>query len=260
MVDSTDMEKPRLKVSAGSGGAGPGVRRLVTLAGAVAICLGGMGSTEAQQTPREPEDRQRWDRKYDRSEYVYGTEPSRFLVQQIVHLPAAGRALDLAAGEGRNAVFLARRGLTVDAIDISAVGLAKAQKLAREHGVEIRTIVADLEHFSLPRETYDVVVVFNYLQRDLFDDLEAALRPGGVLVYETYTVAHLEIPGAHPMSRAYCLEAGELRSAFPGLEVLEYRETVDEKRAVASLVAKRPAAGSPTHPDSSKDAGRPCSE
>ena len=198
----------------------------------------------AQQVPQETADRQRWDGKYDRPEYVYGTQPSRFLAEQIHLIPAAGRALDLAAGEGRNAVFLARRGLNVDAVDISEVGLAKAEKLAEDHGVEIRTIAADLEHYSLPRETYDVVVVFNYLQRDLFDDLAAALKPGGVLVYETYTVAHLEIPGAHPMNRKYCLEAGELRSAFPGLGILEYRETADEDRAVASLVAARPATGS----------------
>jgi tellurite methyltransferase len=218
---------------------------LAALLAAGSICAGMVVSTVAQQAPQDPEDRQRWNRKYDRPEYVYGTRPSRFLAEQIHLLPTAGRALDLAAGEGRNAVFLARRGLTVDAIDISAVGLAKAQKLAEDHGVEIRTIAADLEHFNLPRETYDVVVVFNYLQRDLFDDIEASLKPGGVLLYETYTVAHLEIPGAHSMPRRYCLEAGELRSAFPGLEVLEYRETVDEERAVGSLVAARPAASTP---------------
>ncbi len=242
MVDSADMEKPRPKVLMARQSSCPGVGRLAILATTVAICLGLVGSTVAQKAPQEPEDRQRWDRKYDGPDYVYGTEPSRFLAEQIHLLPAAGRALDLAAGEGRNAVFLARRGLMVDAIDISTVGLAKAEMLAADHGVEIQTIAADLEHFSLPREAYDVVVVFNYLQRDLFEDIEAALKPGGVLVFETYTVAHLEIPGAHRMSRKYCLETGELQSAFAGLEVLEYRETVDEDRAVASLVAAKPTA------------------
>ncbi len=218
------------------------VDRFAILATAVAICSGLVGPSVAREAPQDQDDRQRWDRKYDRPEYLYGIEPSRYLAEQVHLLPVAGRALDLAAGEGRNAVFLARRGLMVDAVDISAVGLGKAEKLAEDHGVEIRTIVADLEHFNLPREGYDVVVVFNYLQRDLFDDIEAALKPGGVLVYETYSVAHLEIPGARPIARRYCLEAGELRSAFPRLEVLHYGETNDENRATASLVATKPAA------------------
>jgi len=135
MVDSADMEKPDPRALMARGSSSPGVGRLAILATAVAICSGMVGSTVAQQAPQDPGDRLRWDRKYDHPEYVYGTRPSRFLAEQIHLLPASGRALDLATGEGRNAVFLARRGLMVDAIDISAVGLAKAKKLAEDRAV-----------------------------------------------------------------------------------------------------------------------------
>jgi len=88
------------------------------------------------------------------------------------------------------------------------------------------------------------VVVFNYLQRDLFAALEAALAPGGVLVYETFTRAHTQELG-HDVDRRYLLAPGELRAAFPSLEVVRYREAIDDRgghpRAVAGLVARRPA-------------------
>lgn len=193
-----------------------------------------------QGTSGDERDRERWNRKFAGSDYIYGTEPSRFLADNVALLPASGRALDVAAGEGRNAVYLARLGLEVDAVDISEVGLDKARRLADEAGVTISTIVADLKDYIPERNQYDVVVVINFLQRDLIDDLKAALKPGGILVYETYTAAQLEIPGAHRLRREYLLEPGELRSMFGGFEILEYREISDDNRAVASLIARKP--------------------
>lgn len=189
-----------------------------------------------QQADSESRDRERWDRKFAGSDFIYGKEPARFLADNVEFLPAAGRALDVAAGEGRNSVFLARQGLEVDAVDISEVGIAKARQLAEEAGVSINTIVADLADYSIPEDRYDVVVVINYLQRDLIDDLRAALRPGGIVIYETYTVAQLDIPGAHAMRREYLLELSELSEMFEGFEVLVYSETADDHQAVASLV------------------------
>ncbi len=185
-------------------------------------------------------DREKWDRRFSGSDFIYGTEPAGFLADNVELLPAKGRALDVAAGEGRNAVFLARHGLEVEAVDISEVGLEKAQRLADAAGVTIRTIVADLEDYSIPKQRYDVVVVINYLERDLIDDLKSALRPGGLVIYETYTVAQLDIPDAHHLRREYLLEPGELRTMFEEFEILEYTETADDHEAVASLIARKP--------------------
>lgn len=185
-------------------------------------------------------DREKWDRRFSGSDFIYGTEPAGFLADNVELLPAKGRALDVAAGEGRNAVFLARHGLEVEAVDISEVGLEKAQRLADAAGVTIRTIVADLEDYSIPKQRYDVVVVINYLERDLIDDLKSALRPGGLVIYETYTVAQLDIPEAHHLRREYLLEPGELRTMFEEFEILEYTETADDHEAVASLIARKP--------------------
>jgi tellurite methyltransferase len=192
-----------------------------------------------ETTPGEP-DRERWDRKFASSDFIYGKEPARFLEGRAELLPAQGRALDVAAGEGRNAVFLARQGLEVDAVDISEVGLAKARQLADEAGVNINTIVADLSDYAIAGDRYDVVVVINYLQRDLIDDLKAALKPGGIVIYETYTAAQQDISGAHQLRREYLLKPGELRAMFEDFEILEYCETVDDRQAVASLVARKP--------------------
>jgi 2-polyprenyl-3-methyl-5-hydroxy-6-metoxy-1,4-benzoquinol methylase len=193
-----------------------------------------------QETTPSESDRERWDRRFASSDYIYGREPAGFLRDNVELLPTSGRALDVAAGEGRNAVFLALLGLEVDAVDISEVGLAKASQLADEAGVALTTIVADLSDYSITPESYDVVVVINYLQRDLIDDLRAALKPGGIVVYETYTVAQLDIPGAHHLRREYLLEPGELAAFFKGFEVIAYSETADDHQAVASLVARKP--------------------
>jgi len=199
-----------------------------------------VGVAMSQETTSSDQDRERWNRRFSSSDFIYGREPSRILADNAKLLPAHGRALDVAAGEGRNAVFLARCGLLVDAVDIADVGLAKARQLADESGVNINTIVADLADYAFVEEEYDVVVVINFLQRDLTDDIKKALKPGGLVIYETYTVAQLDIPGAHHMRREYLLEPGELREMFEDLEILEYRETADEREAVASLIARKP--------------------
>jgi len=101
-----------------------------------------------------------WDERYDGADYVYGTEPNDFLVSQFGNLPP-GRVLCLAEGEGRNAVFLAEHGFAVTAVDQSVVGLAKAERLAAQRGVQIETIVADLADFSIaPRSWEGIVSIF----------------------------------------------------------------------------------------------------
>ncbi len=174
-------------------------------------------------------DQTRWDQRYAGEEYALGVEPAAFLKEHIGKL-GAGRALDIAAGEGRNAVFLAQHGFTVDAVDISPVGLRKAEALAQKRGVEIKTIEANLEDYELGAARYELVAVFYYLQRDLTPKIKRALKPGGLVVYETYNVDH------GSMSRKYLLKKGELKKMFEDFDILHYAE----EGAVSSLIARKP--------------------
>ena len=114
-----------------------------------------------------------------------------FLGEHIDLLPR-GKALDIAMGEGRNAVFLAKNGFTVDGCDISEIAIKKALDLAKENNVKVRAFVADLETYKLPQNTYDVIACFYYLQRDLVPQMKEALKPGGMIIYETYTIENRE--------------------------------------------------------------------
>lgn len=200
--------------------------------------------------PRQPaaaDARERWNRRWGAREVSALTRaPARWLAEnQDLLTPAtgAGRALDVACGDGRNAAFLARLGFAVDAIDISDVAIDAIAAAAPERGLAITARRSDLERDPLPDGPFDVVAVFNYLQRGLFTGLEAALAQGGILVYETFIAAHARELG-HDVDERYLLGAGELRGAFPSLRVLRYREGIDARgdhpRAVASLVAQRP--------------------
>ncbi len=195
-----------------------------------------------------PSAQERWDARYEGNDYLYGKEPADFLRENLARLPK-GRALDIAAGEGRNAVFLARSGFDVDAVDISPVGLEKARKLAEEYGVSINTIVADLKSYDLGREKYAVVMNFLYLQRDMIPKIKKALVPGGIVVFETYTVDHRR--KGHPdqkIDRQWRLEHGELQQMFQDFKIIVYEEVPNGdvgERATARLLAQKPGREQP---------------
>jgi DNA/RNA-binding domain of Phe-tRNA-synthetase-like protein len=169
----------------------------------------------------------------------------------------SGRALDLACGSGRAAVYLALLGWSVTAIDILPEALEMAQALARRWGVGIRAVQADLEESAPVREgIWELVTVFRFLSRTLLAWIREAVRPGGLLLYETFTVR--QAPERRPRDRRFLLEPGELRRAFAPWEELEYAEGTDEAGdALALLVARRPrptpaARGSATPPGGSR--------
>jgi tellurite methyltransferase len=184
------------------------------------------------------DDRGAWDKTYNRKDYVYGKEPDPFLLKEVDKLPK-GRALDIAAGEGRHAVYLAKKGFQSEAVDISSVGLRKAQKLAAENGVKIKTINADLNKFKIQPNSYTVIMNFYYLQRSLYPQIIAGLKKGGVVVFVSNTTDQLKLPSGKDFEREYLLEPGELTRAFSELEVLTYSETNDGKNAVAHLIARK---------------------
>jgi len=129
------------------------------------------------------QDQIRWDNKYATEKYLFGRKAIPFLRDHIDLLPK-GPVLDLAIlamGEGRNGVFLAAQGYQVTGVDISEEGLKKAQALAAERGVTLKTVVADLDTYDIPPNTFDVIICTYYLQRDLFPKIVSALKPGGVV-------------------------------------------------------------------------------
>jgi tellurite methyltransferase len=165
--------------------------------------------------------------------------PARWLVDHADALPVTGDALDVASGSGRNAFWLAARGLTTLAIDRSAPAIAGIRDTARRLHLPLRAEIVDLEtdDAALPVAAYDVIVVVHYLHRALFPALRAALRPGGVLVYETFTRAQAQ--RGKPTNPAFLLEPGELRSLVAPLVVLFEREGEFEGKMLASVIAAR---------------------
>jgi len=147
--------------------------------------------------------------------------------------------LDLACGWGQNALWLAEQGYEVDAVDISGVALARGREEAARRGLRVRFIQADLDDYRLPVAAYDLIVVFYYLERRLIPDLRAALRPGGLLVYETFNQAIRTLrPEIQPR---YLLEAGELQRLFAGWEMLDHHDGRPGKEMASGIVARRPA-------------------
>jgi tellurite methyltransferase len=189
--------------------------------------------------------RERWNERYARDDLVpFPDAPAQWLVEHRDLLAGGGRALDVACGDGRNALYLAQLGYEVDAIDASDVVIDALRMAAAERTLAIAPRVVDLEREPLPAGPYDAIVVLNFLQRDLFGALQAALAPGGLLVYETLSQAHVE-ELHNSFNPDYLLDRGELLHAFPRLEVVAHRDGVVERtghpRGVGSLVARRPA-------------------
>jgi len=187
-------------------------------------------------------DQERWDKKYRGQEFAYGKKPNAFLKTHISFLEK-GLSLDLASGEGRNAVFLAENGWKVDAVDISPVGVRKARKLAKEAGVRINFIRADLDSYVIPKEKYDQIIVLYFWDRRSIPRIKRGLKKGGRVLFETYTLETLLLGLEGPREAKYLLKSNELLNLFRDFRVLFYREGVfreqGKKRAIASLIAEK---------------------
>ena len=160
------------------------------------------------------------------------------LLREFSHLlPPKGMALDLACGGGRNAVYLARRGLEVTGIDWSEKSLDEAKDLARKVEVQVNWIHEDLESFLIPVAHFDVITCFYYRDPCLYSQIISALRPGGLLFYETFTREQLHFQ-IGPRNLAHLLSPGELLQSFGTLKVLFYRETSREA-GLGGMVAQK---------------------
>jgi SAM-dependent methyltransferase len=178
---------------------------------------------------------------------VVVNSPASWLVQHADLLPRKGLALDVACGRGRNALWLAERGLTTLAVDREPESVRELNDEARARGLSLTAEVRDLERgpaslppSPLPPSPYDVIVVVHYLHRPLFPALIDALAPGGLLVYETFTRA--QAARGKPTNPDFLLEAGELIDLVRPLDVLVSREGDYEGQMVASVIARRRSA------------------
>ncbi len=185
------------------------------------------------------DERSHWDAFLNRAQYVYGKEPAPFLKENI-HVVRPGRALDIAMAEGRNAVFLAKRGFQVDGVDISEVAIRKALRLAKENHVTITPINADLNRYQVAPEAYDLIVTIQFLSRPFIPVLKRGLKHGGYVIYENYTVDQWKNAKGENLRRDWLLQKGELKEFFKDYEILVYKETNDGTEAVASIVARKP--------------------
>lgn len=192
------------------------------------------------------DERVRWNQKYSGSGAKAKSCPDPFLVQSFSEFirpefPRGGSALDVAGGTGRHAIWLAKQGWKVTIIDISETGVEQARQNAGPLTSHIHFVVDDLTHFNAAQTrleaAFDLVIVFLYLERSIFSEIVRALRPGGLLIYKTFTSAQAILRDG-PKNPQHLLEPGELLQLAVGLRVMHYREEVS-KKAVAELVARK---------------------
>ena len=180
------------------------------------------------------EDKERWNIRYKEKPFRDYVEP---IVQKYVGLANVGYALDIACGQGRNTHFLAEKGFEVDALDLSDYALSQVKEDPKIHKIEV-----DLDEYDLEKNKYDLVININYLNRRFFHQIKEALKQDGLLIFETFIIAHGDFD--NPQNPEYLLRTNELLHAFIGLDIIYYEERYDinlrnEKTKVASLVAKK---------------------
>lgn len=196
-----------------------------------------------------------WNQRFQGEEYLFGTAPNEYLQSHAAQFAPRSRVLCVADGEGRNSVWLARQGHAVDAFDISAVGVAKARKLAAAAGVHVDYSVADCEQWPWVAESHDAVVAIfiqfvDPLARErLFANIVRSLKHGGLLVLQGYTPKQLDYNTGGPPHLSHLYTEALLRSAFAALQIVELRDYEADlsegvrhtgRSALVGLVARKP--------------------
>jgi SAM-dependent methyltransferase len=195
-----------------------------------------------------------WNKRFAADGYLFGTEPNAWLREHAGVWTPGQRVLCVADGEGRNSVWLAQRGLQVDAFDISQVGVDKARRLAAEQGAEVNFQVTDCDAFAWPEAAYDgVAAIFIQfadpaLRERLFARIQQCLKPGGTLLLQGYTPKQLEYRTGGPPVLSHLYTADLLREAFAATDIVELRDYEADvaegsghlgRSALIGLVARR---------------------
>ena len=165
-------------------------------------------------------------------------KPSSLLVEYLPLLPS-GKALDIAMGKGRNALYLAERGFDVEGVDIDEAAVGLCRENAEQKGLKMQVLATDLTTYNIIEENYNVILCFHYLQRDLIPMMKAGLKKGGIILYETFLIdQHLR--WGTPRHKEYCFLRNELLDFFKDFRVMYYKEGfVTKEKALASLVAQK---------------------
>jgi SAM-dependent methyltransferase len=177
-----------------------------------------------------PDAASTWNSRFKTDDYIFGTEPNAWLREHAAVWTRGQRVLCVADGEGRNSVWLASQGLSVDAFDIAELGVAKARKLAAARGVNVNYAISDCDSHAWPQGVYDgVVAIFVQfadpaMRERLFTHIKQCLRPGGILVLQGYTPQQLEYKTGGPPQVSHLYTPDLLRQAFADFELLELRE------------------------------------
>ena len=195
-----------------------------------------------------------WDKRFSTPDYVFGEEPNAFLVSQAALL-GKGHALALADGEGRNSVWLAKQGFTVDAFDFSAPAIVKAQALADKHTVQVNFSCSAWQNFDWKPAHYDLVagIFFQFATPEeravLFEKIKDSLKPGGLLIIQGYGKNQLKFNTGGPGKLDHLYDDALMREAFVGYDVLvcnTYETTIQEgaghsgMSALVGFVARKP--------------------
>ena len=195
-----------------------------------------------------------WDKRFSTPDYVFGEEPNAFLVSQAA-LIGKGQALAVADGEGRNSVWLAQQGLSVDAFDFSSPAIVKAQALAAKHKVKVNFTCSDWQSFDWPTAYYDLVagIFFQFAAPDertqLFEKINKSMKPGGLLIIQGYGKNQLKYNTGGPGKLDHLYDDALMREAFADYEVLvcnTYETSITEgaghsgMSALVGFVARKP--------------------
>jgi len=182
----------------------------------------------------------KWEEIY-RARAGAGMPEPAALLRDYERLLTGGRALDIAAGEGQNGIFLAARGYAVTCVDRAASAIPLIQAHAARQGVSVEAVAADALDYPIAAQSYDAILNFYFLERPLFQRITEGLSRDGLLFFETYTIEQQRFGGPH--NPDFLLQPNELLEAFSDLFVIFYHERIDmsgsEPRAIASLVAQK---------------------
>lgn len=183
-----------------------------------------------------------WNARYaSEQKYLFKKEPRPLLTSRLNLLPETGLALDVACGTSPTGIFLAARGWQVIGLDVAETALRRAQLRARKEALPVSLAVVDLTRVRLPADRFDLILNFYYLERSLWTSYQKALKPGGLLFFETF-LWHPEVEH-HP---EYYLQPDELRQAFADWDILHYDEINHPRhneygtKRIAQLVARKP--------------------
>jgi len=195
-----------------------------------------------------------WDERYSEDGFAYGTEPNTFLKESLQRLQddflfrdAPPTCLMLAEGEGRNAVYMAQLGFQVTGVDISQVGLDKAQRLAKSRGVKITTVLADLSDYDLGHEQWDIIVGISChlppaIREKVLSAIPFALKPNGAVIFETYTPDQLKFKTGGPSEANMMYSAEIFRQAFGNGQLVVERNEESVRDVVEGKYHKGKAA------------------